>query len=278
MAFEKIFQGSPTANDVVTSASPQNPQLGIDIETDTLWVNSGAGWVEIGGSGSDITGLTGDVTAAGPGDVPATLSTVNTNVGSFTNANITVNGKGLVTAAANGSGGSGNYVNISSSVAVTGAALAGGVFTVGTPVASVIIASIPAGYNKLLIEFNGNSSDAADDALLLNFNGDVGAHYWNSQGGFGVAFAELASIGSSTSPEVPTYAEISIPAYTNTSFRKSISSNGGAFLSGGPTASNTFSMWTNGDASYPAITSATFSLSSGDNFTVGSTFKIYAIN
>ena len=56
-------------------------------------------------AGNYITALTGDATATGPGSVPVTLATVNTNVGSFTNANITVNAKGLITAASNGSPG-----------------------------------------------------------------------------------------------------------------------------------------------------------------------------
>lgn len=58
--------------------------------------------------------LTGDATSAGStfdgsanNTNALTLATVNTNVGSFTNANITVNAKGLITAASNGSAGSG---------------------------------------------------------------------------------------------------------------------------------------------------------------------------
>lgn len=57
-------------------------------------------------AGNYITALTGDITASGPGSTAATLATVNGNVGSFTNANITVNAKGLITAAANGIAGS----------------------------------------------------------------------------------------------------------------------------------------------------------------------------
>ena len=45
--------------------------------------------------------LTGDVTSVGNA---TTLATVNSNVGSFTSANITVNAKGLITAASTGSG------------------------------------------------------------------------------------------------------------------------------------------------------------------------------
>lgn len=67
-------------------------------------------------AGNYITALTGDVTASGPGSVAATLATVNGNVGSFTNANITVNAKGLITAASNGTGGSGTGLSTSSPV------------------------------------------------------------------------------------------------------------------------------------------------------------------
>lgn len=56
-------------------------------------------------AGGGITALTGDVTASGTGSVAATLATVNSNVGSFGTATqsptLTLNGKGLVTAASN---------------------------------------------------------------------------------------------------------------------------------------------------------------------------------
>jgi len=63
---------------------------------------SSADWTRFNSDTAGITALTGDVTATGPGSAAATLATVNANVGSFTNASITVNAKGLITAASNG--------------------------------------------------------------------------------------------------------------------------------------------------------------------------------
>ena len=51
-------------------------------------------------SGNYITGLTGDGTATGPGNVPFTLATVNSNPGTYGSSTlipvVTVNGKGLL--------------------------------------------------------------------------------------------------------------------------------------------------------------------------------------
>jgi hypothetical protein len=69
---------------------------------------SSADWSTFNGkqaAGNYITALTGDGTASGPGSVALTLASVNSNIGTFTNATITVNGKGLVTAASSGPSG-----------------------------------------------------------------------------------------------------------------------------------------------------------------------------
>jgi hypothetical protein len=58
---------------------------------------------------------TGDVS----GSTALTLATVNANVGSFTNANITVNAKGLITSASSGVGGGGDMVYPGAGIALS---------------------------------------------------------------------------------------------------------------------------------------------------------------
>ena len=72
------------------------------------------------GQASDITANNAKVSNAthtgdATGSTALTLATVNSNVGSFTNADVTVNAKGLITAVANGS--SGGTVDVLSNVA-----------------------------------------------------------------------------------------------------------------------------------------------------------------
>jgi len=87
----------------------------------TLAITGDLAWTSPSFNGS------ANVTAAG------TLATVNANVGSFTNANITVNAKGLITAAANGTSGGGTSVTIAGiSQASHGLAVGEAVYYTGT--------------------------------------------------------------------------------------------------------------------------------------------------
>lgn len=103
--------GSPSWKDPV-QAVVNLPTVGntlgdarIVTSTNTPYVWSGSTWVAAGGGGGGITALTGDGTASGTGSVPLTLATVNSTVGTFGTAastpTVTVNAKGLVTAASN---------------------------------------------------------------------------------------------------------------------------------------------------------------------------------
>jgi hypothetical protein len=91
------------AGAVATTLATVNSNVG-SFSKATITVNA-KGLVTAASAGSvvaaDMPALTGDVTTSA-GAVATTLATVNSNVGSFTNASITVNAKGLVTAASTG--------------------------------------------------------------------------------------------------------------------------------------------------------------------------------
>ncbi len=85
-----------------------NGALAIALDTDILYISNGTIWEVLADpaiSPFAITQLHGDGAATGPGNVALTLSTVNSNVGTFGTASsvgtFTANAKGLVTAASN---------------------------------------------------------------------------------------------------------------------------------------------------------------------------------
>lgn len=116
-------------------------------------------------TGNQTITLTGDVTGSGTGSFASTLATVNSNVGSFTNASVTVNAKGLITAASSGSSGTGSVTTVS---VATANGFSGSVAN-PTTTPAITLSVNPASSRREVWAFPDDTIDATIDIQAYSF-------------------------------------------------------------------------------------------------------------
>lgn len=208
------------------------------------YVNGAQGNVTV----NAINQLTGDGTA-GPASQSQsevfTLATVNSNVGSFTNASITVNAKGLVTAASSGT------------ASVTTVTATSPLFSSGGTSPNLTIQQANTSEAGYLSAVDWNRFNSTSGAAITALTGDVTAS------GPGSAAATLTATTNST---ITTLSALSLPTSQLTGVLSSV--KGGTGVNNGGTltyGANNITFTTSGPTSLTLPSSGTLAIiSSGD--------------
>lgn len=301
--FNLVSYGTP---DTVSPASETSPLLAIDVVNDLLYVNSGNGWTEVGGSVNSVTGAV-VVEAGSSGTIGVTTSgqdikidattattsqlgvvkpdgtTIDVSSGVISVPTATTGALGLVKP-------DGTTITISSGVisssGSSGALTQIAQVSVASAQASVTFSAIPGTYTNLKLTIQARTSNTSTDNILCRFNGDSGSNYdfaalqasninVSGSGSTGQTSIEIGAATSNSVTGIPGVSEATIFNYAATTFYKSLASFGHFWDTGanGPRTNQMTGDWHN----TAAITSIILTMSSGDNFEPGSVVTLYGM-